>query len=66
MPIAPDWDLVNAVCGVPSPQSTSTFQSPSFGLASVNEPRSNEPELPSVPAWSAGAVIAGGTFLTVT
>ena len=49
----------------PSPQSTVTAQGVS-GPGSVKDPRSKLAELPSSPAWSAGAVTAGGTFATWT
>ena len=56
---------LKVVCAELSPQATSTAHGPS-GPGSVNEPRLKLADVPSVPFWSAGAVMLGGTFATVT
>src|SRR5436190_8719873 len=54
----PALEAAKSVCGEPSFQSTSTVHGPS--LASLNEPRLNDLERPSVAVWLEGAVNVGG------
>ena len=56
---------MKTVSSEPSPQSTVTCQG-SSSPGSVNEPRSNVSELPSLAVWLAGAVTSGATFCTTT
>src|ERR1051326_1316484 len=64
--IAPWLDVVNEVCEVLSPQSTSTVHGASFAPWSLNEPRSKLVEVPSSAVWFAGELTSGATLATVT
>ena len=63
--IAPAFASVKVVSAEPSPHSTFTAQGPS-SPGSVNEPRLNDFDVPSLAVWSAAAVTTGATFATVT
>src|SRR5919204_6969 len=61
--IGPGAASVKVVAVEPSPQSTVTAQGPS-SPGSVNEPRLNDFDVPSLAVWSAAAVTTGTTFAT--
>src|SRR5215210_2152789 len=57
--------MLNVECEELSPQSTSTAQGES-GPGSVNEPRLNDVEAPSLAVWFAAGVTVGLTLATAT